>query len=127
MLSADVRDCFSFPRHCCSSGHYYFVRDAYTSVTGKPCQLSTLRAKRRFDEDAQAWAVRVGEEAGVSPAEASVLLVGDTVATGTTLSGTSCMFILQCEQSSTKKFACFSHMRTLARVVFVCALTVQAS
>ena len=75
---------------CETSGHYYFVESAFTSVTGKPCKVSSLRAKRRLDEESKEWKVRVWDKAGANIAEAGVVLVGDTVATGTTLAGAVC-------------------------------------
>lgn len=70
-----------------NGGHYYFVADAYKAVTGKDCPVATLRAKRRLDEESKEWKVRIWERNDVSLSSGATVLIGDTVATGTTLSG----------------------------------------
>lgn len=90
-----------------NGGHYYFGAKACEAVTGKPCRVATLRAKRghcsaetyggpaNFDKNLPAgtevwrnegsdWCVRIWE---AQPVPAGPVLVGDTIATGTTLAG----------------------------------------
>lgn len=92
-----------------NGGHYYFCADACKAVTGRDCKVSTLRAKRGHDSaetyggeqhwasnvpegttlwesEGSDWCVRIWENTGI-PSGAGPLLVGDTVATGTTLAG----------------------------------------
>ena len=71
-----------------NGGRYYFVsRAVEEAIPGRKCPVSTLRAKRRQQPDG-AWRVDVWDAGGVSAADCSALLIGDTVATGTTLMGT---------------------------------------
>jgi hypothetical protein len=90
-----------------NGGHYYFCADAYKAATGRDCAVATLRAKRGHDSaetyggdahhatdvpegttlwksEGSDWCVRIWEH---SPLPPGPLLVGDTVATGTTLAG----------------------------------------
>ena len=68
-----------------NGGHYYYVAAALTDVTGLTAGVATVRAKRRLEHGA--WRVRVWERAGAPLAGASSILIGDTLATGTTLNG----------------------------------------
>lgn len=83
-LPEDVTDVVSL--EILNGGHYYFVGPAFEEVRGVKCPISTLRAKRRL-EDGE-WKVRVWDEGGEDLSNYSALLIGDTVATGTTLCGT---------------------------------------
>lgn len=90
-----------------NGGHYYFAANAYERVTGRTCHVATVKAKRghasaetfggpaHLDRDLPAgtelwrsegsdWCVRVWD---ADPVPAGPLLVGDTIATGTTLAG----------------------------------------
>ena len=69
-----------------NGGHYYYVADACAGTFGSPCAVASLRAKRSRD-DAGAWTVKVWDRSGASLAGATAVLVGDTLATGTTLAG----------------------------------------
>jgi len=81
-----------------NGGRYYFVRQAYESVTENKCSTATLRAKRGSSlasqdlpsgtelwcSEGSEWCVRIWDVQQLLPGP---LLVGDTVATGTTLAG----------------------------------------
>ena len=90
-----------------NDGHYYFCGAACEAVTGAPCTIATLRAKRGhnsaesyggdawhakdvpdgttlWQSEGSDWCVRIWDN---KPIPAGPLLVGDTVATGTTLAG----------------------------------------
>jgi len=90
-----------------NGGHYYYVADAYQAVTNKQCHASTLKAKRGhasavsyggpawnnkklppgadlWQSQDSDWCVRIWDQ---SKWVSGPLLVGDTIATGTTLAG----------------------------------------
>ena len=71
-----------------NGGHYYFVAPAFEAVRGTSCPVTSIRAKRGFDDATQSWKVRCWDKGGADADECESLLVGDTVATGTTLAGT---------------------------------------
>ena len=69
-----------------NGGHYYYVAEALAELSGRPVRVARLRAKR-YLADGGEWGVRVWERSGASLAGATSLLIGDTIATGTTLAG----------------------------------------
>jgi hypothetical protein len=70
-----------------SGGHCHFFGPAFEEVCGVRCTVSALRAKRRFE--GEEWKARVWDGAGEDLSKYSAILIGDTVATGTTLCGTT--------------------------------------
>ena len=42
-----------------NGGHFYYVSRAYTNVTGKPCPVASLRAKRHCVPEKNEWSVDV--------------------------------------------------------------------
>jgi len=68
-----------------SGGRYYYVADAVADVTGTKATVASLRAKRQGH--GTDWSVRIWDRAGADLAGASAVLIGDTIATGTTLAG----------------------------------------
>lgn len=42
-----------------NGGRFYYMASAYTSVTGKPCRVASLRAKRKLDPTTKQWMVDV--------------------------------------------------------------------
>eukprot|EP00937_MAST-01D_sp_MAST-1D-sp2_P005192 g5192.t1 len=84
-LPADLpRDAVSL--EILNGGHYYFVGEAVEAALGRPCRVSTIRAKRRQEESGD-WRVNVWDAGGADVNDCSALLIGDTIATGTTLVG----------------------------------------
>lgn len=69
-----------------NGGHYYFVAPAYEAVRGTVCPVSILRAKRKFENGE--WKVNIWDEGGTPLIGFDTILIGDTVATGTTLAYT---------------------------------------
>jgi hypothetical protein len=70
-----------------NGGHYYFVAPAVEAALGRPCAVSTVRAKRRQEPTGE-WRVDVWDKGGADITTCSCVLIGDTIATGTTLMGT---------------------------------------
>lgn len=70
-----------------NGGRYYCLPDAVTDVCGYAPVVWSLRAKRSLDAESGSWRVRVWEQEGMSETAPGPLLIGDTIATGTTLAG----------------------------------------
>ena len=89
-LPADALGAAPVSLEVLNGGHYYYVAAAADDVRGAAaprCAVASLRAKRSRDEATGAWRVRVWDRAGAPLAGATALLIGDTLATGTTLAG----------------------------------------
>lgn len=69
-----------------NGGRYYYLPAAYEQVTGKKPRVASLKAKRRYDSASAGWVVDLKNEQGQF--HGGTMLIGDTVATGTTLAGT---------------------------------------
>lgn len=95
----DIENCVSL--EILNGGHYYFVGPAYEAVKGKACPIASLRAKRGQDEETGAWKVRVWDRNDVSVSTGATVLIGDTVATGTTLGGVLSWVVDEMEAAST--------------------------
>lgn len=83
-LPADTTDVVSL--EILNGGRYYYVASAFKEVHGVECPVSTLHAKRRCENGK--WMVRVWDKGGADLGDFQNILIGDTIATGTTLCGT---------------------------------------
>jgi hypothetical protein len=83
-----------------NGGHYYFLPDAYARVLGKePDMVCSMRAKRYLCVDTNDWEVNVWDQKGDITA-CDTLLIGDTIATGTTLAGTLGVIVKQFKEAN---------------------------
>ena len=69
-----------------NGGRYYYMPQAVEEVTGKKPRVASLRAKEKFDETNNEWKVNIWDQEG--DYSNGTIIIGDTVATGTTLAGT---------------------------------------